>query len=304
MNETRLAGLKGRTAGTGALRLAAWIALILILAVTLLPIWWVLRVALTTSSLLFSDWSRFLPAGPTLANFARVLGLMGETAAIAAGGSGQTFHFLLAMRNSILFTGMILCGQLAFGALAAYAFARLRFAGRDAVFFLFVTGLMVPGVVTLIPNFVLVHSLGWLNSFQGMAAPYFLMAPFSVFFLRQFMITIPRELEEAAILDGSGRLRILARIILPVSQSAVITLAIVVFFSTWNTFLWPYLVGTTENVRVLTAALVTFQAQTPQGSPDWTGLMAGTALGMIPPIIILLLAGRRVVESLQFSGLR
>lgn len=285
-------------------RIVAWVILVLIIVITLFPVWWVLRTAFSGENQVFQNPNSLLPTGTTLRNFARVLGFMTRQQAIAAGGSGETFNFLVALRNSVVVTGSIVIGQTFFSALAAYAFARLRFFGRDALFFVYVTGLMVPPVVTLIPNFVLIHSLGWLNTFPGLIAPYFLMTPFAVFFLRQFMLGLPDELEEAAILDGARPFTIFLRIVLPVSQTALLTLAIVVFFQSWNNFLWPFIVGRKEAIRVLTAALAIFQTQTPQGAPDWTGLMAGTALSMVPSILFLVFAGRRVVESLQFSGLK
>jgi len=300
--ESRYAERSPRSISAG--RVIVWIILLFVIVLTLFPVWWVIRTALSSSNLLFNDPKSLLPIGPTMQNFARVLGLMSVNQAIAAGGSGTTFNFLVALRNSFIVTGCILVGQLFFSALAAYAFARLRFRGRETVFFIFVTGLMVPGVVTLIPNFVLIHGLGWLNTFPGLIAPYFLMTPFAVFFLRQFMLGLPFELEEAAILDGASRFAIFIKVIIPLSQTALLTLAIVTFFQSWNNFLWPFLIGRSESVRVLTAALAIFQTQTPQGAPDWTGLMAGTALSMVPSILFLVFAGRRVVESLQFSGLK
>ena len=282
----------------------AWIVLILILFITLFPIYWVIRTSFTTSQLIFSNPTKFLPDHFTVQNFERVLGLMSADQAVKAGGSGQTFNFLIALRNSIIVTAFIVVGQVFFCSLAAYAFARIRFWGREVLFFIYVTGLMIPSVVTLIPNFVLIHSLGWLNTFPGLIAPYFFMTPFAVFFLRQFMLGLPVELEEAAILDGAGRFRIFITVIIPLSQTAMLTLSIVVFFQAWNNFLWPFIVGRGENVRVLTAALAIFQTQTPQGQPDWTGLMAGTALSTIPSIVFLVAAGRRVVESIQFTGLK
>jgi multiple sugar transport system permease protein len=131
--------------------------------------------------------------------------------------------------------------------------------------------MMIPGVVTLIPNFILIRDLKWLDTFQGIMAPGFLMTPFTVFFLRQFFLGINHELEEAATLDGAGIPIIFWRVALPLSVPALSTLAILQFIATWNDYLLPFLVGKKEAVRVLTVALAIFQSQTPQGAPDWVG---------------------------------
>lgn len=141
-------------------------------------------------------------------NFARVLGQMSAEEAIAAGGSGQPINFFLYLRNSVIVTGLIVVGQLFFCSLAAYAFARLHFPLRDKIFFLYIAALMVPGIVTLIPNYILIRNLGWLNTFQGIVAPSILMSPFAVFFLRQFFLGINREIEESAKIDGASLFRV------------------------------------------------------------------------------------------------
>ncbi len=194
--------------------------------------------------------------------------------------------------------------QIFFSAMAAYAFARLKFPGRDLIFFLFLAALMVPGIVLFIPNFVLIRQLGWLNTFQGMVAPYLLMTPFAVFFLRQFFLSLPKELEEAARLDGSSAFGIFWRIVLPISQTPLATLAILTSINMWNDYFWPFLVGRDENIRVLTVALGIFRSQTPQGIPDWTGLTAATLLSIVPIFLLLIFLGRRIVDSLAFSGLK
>ncbi len=280
----------------------AWIAGFLLVLIILFPFYWAVRTSLTTSRQLLSGAHSLLPVGTTTNNYARVLGLLSTEEAMAAGGSGQSVDFLKFMRNTIIVTSIITVGQLFFSSLAAYAFARLQWPGRDRLFMLFIAALMVPGMVTLIPNFVLVRNLGWLNTFQGIIAPSFLMTPFAIFFMRQFFLGINRELEEAAKLDGANPFDIFWRIILPISQPPLITLAIITFITYWNDYLWPLIVGRDESVRVLTVALGVFKSQTPQGSPDWTGLMAGTILATIPVVIIFFFMGRRVVDSIQFSG--
>ena len=134
-------------------------------------------------------------------------------------------NFWLFLRNSFIFATVCTVGQVFFSALAAYAFARLRWPGRDKVFFLFLTSLMVPPIFTLLPNFILIRNLGWLNTFAGLVAPYLLMTPFAIFFLRQFFLGINREVEEAAKLDGPGHWRIFFQIILPMSVAPITTLA-------------------------------------------------------------------------------
>jgi multiple sugar transport system permease protein len=161
---------------------------------------------------------------------------------------------------------------------------------------------MVPAVVTLIPNFILIRDLGWLNTFQGIVAPYFLMSPFAVFFLRQFFLNVNREIEEAAKLDGASLSGIYWRIVLPLSGPPLTTLGILTFIATWNEYLWPLLIGKDPEVRVLTVALGIFRAQTPQGSPDWSGLMAGAIVSILPSLILFGVFGRKVINSIQFSG--
>jgi len=285
-------------------RIMVLIVLILLIFVTLFPIWWVLRTALSDSKLIFSDTTALLPVGFTTNNFGKVLGLLSTEEALAAGGSGQSINFFLFLRNSAIVTILLVTGQVFFSALGAYAFARLNFPYRDQIFFLYVAALMVPGIVTFIPNFVLIRNLGWLDTFQGIIAPKFLMTPFAVFFMRQFFLTINREVEEAARIDGAGYFRVFRSLILPISMAPITTLAILTFITEWNEYLWPFLVGKDESVRVLTVALGIFRSQTPQGAPDWGGLMAGTIVAMVPILILFAVTGRKAIDSIQFSGVK
>ena len=283
-------------------RALAWAALLAMVAFTLLPLWMVVKTALMPPSQLFTESANLLPNQPTLLNFKRVMGLLSEGESMALGGSGAELNFLAALGNSVLFTGIVVVMQVACAAMAAYAFARLRFPGRSVVFGLFVASMMVPGVVTFIPNFVLLRDLGWLNTMAGMVAPFCLMQGFSIFFLRQFFLSVPRDLEEAALLDGASHFYVFWRIVLPLSATPLATIAMLTGINMWNEFFWPFLVAKDEALQTLPVALHTFKAQTPSGQPDWTGLMAAAAIAVLPAVLLLLVLGRRVVESVQFSG--
>lgn len=308
-------------------RILMWVLLGVILFLTLFPFYWVLRTAFTSQGAIFQNTTALLPAEFTWDNFIRVLGLVDTSEALAAGGSGQSLDFFLFLRNSMIFATLVTVGQVTFSTMAAYAFARLRFPGRNVLFTLYISALMVPGIVTLIPNFVLIRSLPETcenitkfvlltpfdfvcehvgsGTFSGMVAPYFFMTPFAVFFLRQFFLGINRDLEEAAKIDGAGYFTIFTRIILPISRPPVITLGIITFIQAWNEYLWPRVVGGSNvDVRVLTVALNIFQSQQPSGVPDWSGLMAGTFLAIIPLLILYFIVGRRVIDSIQFTGFK
>jgi multiple sugar transport system permease protein len=301
-------GLDAAAAPTGQRfrrdRLAIWIIITILAVVTLFPLYWALRTALSTQRDLLADPANPLPVGYTLDNFKAALGMISKSDSIAAGGSGRTFDFWNYLKNTIIVSALVAVFQVIFSAMAAYALARLRFPGRDLIFMMFVAALMVPGIVLLIPNFVLIYDLGWMNTYRGIVAPTILMSPFAIFFLRQFFLGINRELEEAAHLDGAGYFEVFWRIILPIANGPMVTLGIIVFITQWNDYLWPFLVGREEGVRVLTVALSVFRSQTPQGSPDWPGLMAGTLLATVPIIFIFLLLGRRIANSLQFTGVK
>jgi multiple sugar transport system permease protein len=281
-------------------RILAWAMLAGCIICALVPLWITLKTALVPTSTLFDQATLLVPVDVTLDNFRRVLGL----APVDPATPSTPINFAVALRNSLIFTLLTVGGQVFFSALAAYAFARIRFVGSTVIFYLFIAATMIPAIILFIPNFVLIKELGWLNTFQGMVAPTILMSPFAVFFLRQFFLTTPRELEEAARIDGATPFRTFWSVVLPVHKSAIATLAILLSINAWNDFFWPFLVGRDADVRVMSVALAAFKTQQQNGNPDWTGLMAGTVLSIVPVIVLLVLFGRRVVESLQFSGLK
>jgi multiple sugar transport system permease protein len=283
-------------------RLLAWTLMAVIVVVTVFPFWWMVRTALTPAADLYADNAGLLPQDPTLINFARVLGLTSEAEARAAGGSGAHINFARYLLNSVIYCGLIASFQTLFCAMAGYAFARLRFPGRDLVFAIMISALMVPPIFTLLPNFILVKDLGLINTMAGMVAPTILMTPFAVFFLRQFFLSLPRDVEEAAVLDGNGPWGIFWRIALPMSRGPLITIGITTTVWAWKDYLWPLLVGRGEDNRLVTVALGVFLQQSPNTQPDWTGLMAASTLSVLPVLVLLGFAGKRLVQSLNFTG--
>ncbi|MBK3634872.1 carbohydrate ABC transporter permease [Streptomyces asoensis] len=285
-------------------RIAAWALLAVITLVTLLPFYWILRTALSSNSGLAASPGDPLPVDPTAGGFERALGLQSTDEAVAQGGAGGGLRFWRYLLNSVVVSTLVTVCQILFSAMAAYAFARLRWRGRDKVFALFLGGLMVPAVFTLLPNFVLIKELGLVDTLLGIALPTMFMTPFAVFFLRQFFMNIPREVEEAALLDGAGKVRIFFRVLLPMAATPVLTLAVLTYITSWNDYFWPLMVSYGDSSRVLTVALAVFRAQTPQTGTDWSGLMAATLIAALPMLALFGFFARRIVSSIGFTGIK
>ena len=292
----------GRRPSAG--RIAAWAAMAAIVLVTLLPFYWILRTALSTNTSLAAHPGDPLPTGLTGGGFERALGLQSAKEAVAQGGAGGGLKFWRYLINSVIVSTLITVCQIFFSAMAAYAFARLRWRGRDKVFGLFLAGLMVPAVFTLLPNFVLIKQLGLVDTLLGVALPTMLMTPFAVFFLRQFFMNVPREVEEAALLDGAGKIRIFFRVMLPMASAPVLTLGVLTYITSWNDYFWPLMVSYSDSSRVLTVALAIFRAQTPQTGYDWSGLMAATLIAALPMLVLFGFCARRIVGSISFTGIK
>lgn len=283
-------------------RAAAWIIIALAVILTVFPFYWMVRTAFTPAADLVPQASQLWPSNPSLINFQRVLGLTTTEESVAAGGSGASIDFVRYTINSIIYAGSVAVLQTLSCAAAAYAFARLRFPGRDVLFGVILAGLMIPGIFTLLPNFALMRELGLLNTMLGLIAPALLMSPFTIFFLRQFFLSLPQDVEEAAMLDGVGSLGRFWRIALPLSRGPIATMMLITLVGMWKDYLWPLVAGNSELTRVLTVALGVFQQQSPNTAPDWTGLMAGATLSVLPVLLILIFLGKQLIQSLNFSG--
>ena len=285
-------------------RALAWAFMILVVIVSVFPFFWMLRTALSSNNALYAGSDSFLPVQASTGGFERVFGQQTGEEALAAGGAGQPINFWRYLVNSIVVATLITAGQVFFSAMAAYAFARLRWRHRERVFAFFLAGLMIPAIFTFLPNFVLIKQLGLIDTLFGIALPSMLMTPFAVFFLRQFFLGISREVEEAALVDGAGKVRVFFRLILPMSVAPIATLSILTYIAAWNDYFWPLMVSYTDASRVLTVGLGVFRSQTPQTGPDWSGLMAATLVAALPMLLLFMAFAKRIVNSIGFSGIK
>ncbi len=210
--------------------------------------------------------------------------------------------FARQLFNTLFVCVVILAGQLLFSSMGAYAFARLHFPGRDLLFLFFLSTMMVPSAVTLIPTFIEIRFLGWVNTYMAIIGPPVLGSAFATFFLRQFMLTIPLELEEAARIDGASYFVIYARIILPLIRPALAVLAVFGFVFFWNDFLWPLIVTNSADLKVVTVGIAGL-AQGYYGT-QWTVLMAGATLTVLPLIVAYFMAQKQFVEGIVISGMK
>ncbi|MEW6871380.1 carbohydrate ABC transporter permease [Trueperella pyogenes] len=291
---------KSRTKNHG--KIAGWGLLILLIVVTVLPLVWALRTAVTPNAEIFNGNYSLIPDNASMINFKRVLGMTTPEENVAAGGTAAVINFWLYMRNSLIFVAILVFAQVTTSTMAAYALSRLHFRGREVVFVILLTGLMIPPIFIALPNFVLMDQLAWINTFQGLLAPYVLICPFGIFFLRQFMLSLPREVEEAAMVDGASRWTVFMKMIVPMSAAPITTLAIIQAVFGWNEYMWPQLIAKADGVRLLNVALSVFAQSSPSTRPDWAGLMAAATLQVIPMFILLIIFGKRLVNSLGLTA--
>lgn len=211
-------------------------------------------------------------------------------------------HFDSCFINSSLVAAAIVLGQLLTASLAGYSFARLRYPGRDKLFLLYISLLMVPFTVLLIPLYVMMRAFDWVSTLQAVIVP-FLFTPWGTFFMRQFMVTIPRELEDAARIDGCGFFRTYWLIILPLTKPALATLAIFTFITTWNSYQWPLISLATPEVKTLPLCLASFQNQSAMRTP-WHLIMAASTFVVIPVILAFIFGQKYYVRGIQISGIK
>lgn len=203
--------------------------------------------------------------------------------------------------NSTLVAVVVTAGNLLFCSMLGYALAMLRFKGKRALFIVVMGTLLIPGVVTFVPLFVLVANIGLVDTIPGLFLP-FLVTPFGVFLMRQYMSTIPRDLLDAGRVDGAGELTIFARVILPLCGPALATLGILTFLGSWNNFLWPLVVATNQEHYTLPVALALYS--TGQNSTNYGLLLAGATVVVLPIVIVFLIFQRRFIEGIASTGIK
>jgi ABC-type glycerol-3-phosphate transport system permease component len=204
--------------------------------------------------------------------------------------------------NSVIQTGGIVFFQVLFSILAAYAFAILKFPGRDTLFYLILGSLMVPFQLTFIPNFLLVSQLGLANTYTGLVIP-FMASAFGVFLLRQFFLTLPYELHDAARIDGASNWRYLWQVVVPLSKGAISAFAIFSFLSAWSQYLWPLVITNDQEMRTIQIGVRFFLFDQERGA-DWGAIMATAVIAMLPTLAIFLVAQRQLVRGIASTGLK
>jgi multiple sugar transport system permease protein len=208
--------------------------------------------------------------------------------------------FIRYLGNTAMVTAILTVGQVFFSMLAAYAFARIPFPGRDAIFWVYLMTLMVPNIVTIIPLYAIMHFMRLINTYWAIFLPYVFGTPYTIFLMRQFFRTIPQEVLDAGKIDGCGDFAALWRIVIPLSRPVLVTAGLIAFVFSWNNFLWPLVVTGSQSHYLLTTGLANF-ASSPGLGEYWNFLLAGAMITLIPMIILFAIFNRTIVRSVQLG---
>ncbi|GAB4321633.1 MAG: carbohydrate ABC transporter permease [Candidatus Sumerlaeia bacterium] len=274
-------GLNRRHIAVAAREIVVWS----IAAVLVIPLVWMVSSSLKTPAQVFQTPMVWIPRPPQWDNYAAVF---------------RTMPVLLYTRNTVLITLLCTIGYLVSGSLVAYAFSRLRWPGRDVWFFLLLSTMMLPPQVTIVPLYVLFRELHWINTYKPLIVPSYLTGwPFFIFLMRQYFLTIPGELTEAAKVDGAGHLRIYWSVILPLAVPALATVGIFSFLLHWNDFFGPLIYLVDEAKFTLALGLMTFASKHPN---EWSILMAVNIIMLLPTLVVFFVCQRYFVEGITLTG--
>ncbi|RFD25534.1 carbohydrate ABC transporter permease [Mycobacterium uberis] len=253
--------------------------------ITLAPFALGLLTSFTSTHQFMTSMPLQFPRPPTLDNYAGL----------------SSAGFLRATAVTALMTAVVLLGQLTFSVFAGYAFARLQFPGRDALFWVYIATLMVPATVTVVPLYLMMAQVGLRNTFWALVLPFIFGSPYAILLLREHFRTIPNDLINAARLDGANTLDVIVHVVIPSSRPALVTLALITVVSQWNNFMWPLVITSGHKWRVLTVATADLQSRF---NAQWTLVMAATAVAILPLIILFVGFQRHIVSSTVVSGLK
>lgn len=266
-------------------RVVLYLVMTLLAAVMLLPFFWMISTSLKDTGSVFKFPPEWLPDTIKWSNYAKVW---------------QVVPFGDFALNSLLLAICVTCGQVFTSALAAFSFARLNWPGRDKVFLGYLATLMIPATVTMIPLFLLLRWLGWIDTYKAIIVPAMFSA-YGTFMLRQFFMSLPRDLEDAARIDGCGYWEIFWNVTLPLSKPALATLAIFTFLGNWRNFQWPLIVLQTSHKQTLPVGLAYFMGE---HHTDWNLLMAGSLMSIIPLVIVFIIGQKFFVKGIQLGGIK
>ncbi len=275
-------------------RRARWgnVIILLILAIglviTVMPFIWMVISAFKSNAEIMARPITWWPQKPTLDNFSAWL---------------FQFNILRPFLNSLLLAGITIATTLLFSSMVGWALAKLRFPGRNAIIAIVLATMFVPGIVTLIPQFVLVANLGMVNTYWGLILPG-MVGAFGVFLMRQFMLEIPNELLDAARIDGAGEFRTFFQIVLPLCKAPLATLAIFTFMGSWNSFLWPLIISQDDSMYTLPVSLALFSAESGGHGTDFGLQMAGSFLIVIPVLVLFIAMQKHFVQGITMTGIK
>ncbi len=267
------------------INLILFLFMIIVCSLMIVPFLWMVSTSFKALGEVFEYPPRWIPKYFQLENYSRIWSL----APIG-----------VYMLNSVIVSGGITVLHVFVACLSAYAFARLEFPGRDKLFLLFLATMMIPGQVTMIPNFILMKWLRWTDTYFGLIIPN-VFTVFGVFLMRQFFMTIPRDYEDAARIDGATRFYILWRIIVPMAIPAVSTLAVLTFVFQWNNLLWPLIIVSRDKMKTITIGLASFQGMY---GTTWNLLMAAATVGVIPSIVVFLVGQKYLIKGITMTGIK